>query len=188
MENDSEIIKTEIMRILHENGKTRGSELIDRVAKKIGNRKVIYREISSLVESGEIEKKMHSKSYIEYDIVNLTESANNQLKIIYNNLEMILQELEMYGRESSQSKINYHKRIRTVIHFIHIVQSIDGIMKILSYYPTFKKDKMFSQVHRKINDFWEIIMKIITEQQEEEFLNEVISNMNISQAHLETVD
>ena len=33
-----------------------------------------------LVESGEIEKRVHSRSHIEYELVNLYESVNNQLK------------------------------------------------------------------------------------------------------------
>ena len=57
MENDLKIIRIEIIRVLNENGKIRSSELVKRVAKKVGNEKMIYREISSLVESGEIEKK-----------------------------------------------------------------------------------------------------------------------------------
>jgi len=61
---DSDIIRTEIIRVLNENGKIRGNELVSRVIKKVGNEKLVYREISSLVESGEVEKKMHSKSHI----------------------------------------------------------------------------------------------------------------------------
>ncbi len=66
MENDLKIIRIEIMRVLNENGKTRSSELVKRVAKKTGNEKIIYREISFLVESGEIEKK-----YIVNPILNM---------------------------------------------------------------------------------------------------------------------
>jgi len=74
------IIKTEIIRILNENGKIRGTELAKRVIEKVGNEKMVYREISALVESGEIEKKIHSRSHIEYELINLSESANNQLQ------------------------------------------------------------------------------------------------------------
>ena len=57
MDKNSEIIKTEIIRILNENGKIRGTELAKRVIEKVGNEKIVYREISALVESGEVEKK-----------------------------------------------------------------------------------------------------------------------------------
>ena len=39
MDKNSEIIKIEIIRILNESGKIRGTELAKRVIKKIGNEK-----------------------------------------------------------------------------------------------------------------------------------------------------
>ena len=54
MDKNSEIIRTEVIRILNENGKIRSNELAKRVIKKVGNEKTVYREISQLVESGEI--------------------------------------------------------------------------------------------------------------------------------------
>ena len=71
MDKNLEVIRTEIIRVLNENGKTRGTELAKRVIEKVGNEKIVYREISSLVEAGEIEKKVHSKSHIEYELINL---------------------------------------------------------------------------------------------------------------------
>jgi len=62
------------------------------------------------------------------------------------------------------------------------------VMKLLSHYPTFKKDKMFSQITRKIGDCWENIMDSIVHQPEEEFLNEVIANLRISQIGSESVN
>lgn len=188
MVDNSEIIRTEIIRVLNENGKTRSSDLVKRVIKKVGNEKMVYREISSLVESGEVEKKMHDKSHIEYELINLSESVNKQLKSVYQELEIALEEMEKFHQESEHIKINPHQKIRTIIHFIHIVQSIEGIMKLLSYYPTFKKDKMFSQINRKINDYWESVMEFITHQPEEDFLNEVLANIRITQINSESIN
>ncbi len=50
MDEKSEIIKTEIIRILNESGKIRGNELAKRVIEKVGNEKIVFREISELVE------------------------------------------------------------------------------------------------------------------------------------------
>lgn len=188
MENDLKIIRTEIIRVLNENGKTRSSELVKRVTKKMGNEKIVYREISSLVESGEIEKRVFSKSYIEYELINLSELANNQLKNVHKDLQISLEELKKFYKETEQIKIGYHQRIRTVIQFIHIVQSIEGIMRLLSFYPTFKKDKMFSQINRRINEYWQFIIELITHQSEEEFLNEVLVNIRITQINSESVN
>lgn len=180
MDKNSEIIKTEIIRILNENGKTRGTELAKRVLEKVGNEKMVYREISSLVQAGEIEKKVHSRSHIEYELINLYESVNNQLKNLHKEIEMIFEEITNFDVTSKEETFSFHERLRAVIHLIHIVQSADGIMKLLSLYPTFKKDKMFSQINRKINDCWKEIINIVVHQQDQNFLNEVLANLRIS--------
>ena len=79
MTKNSEIIKTEIIRILNENGKTRGADLARRVIEKVGNEKIVYQEISALVQAGEIEKSVYSRSHIEYELINLYESVNNRV-------------------------------------------------------------------------------------------------------------
>lgn len=185
---DANIIRTEILRVLNESGKIRGSELTSRVIKKVGNEKMVHREISSLVESGEVEKKMYSKSHIEYELINISESVNNQLKSVHKEIEIIFEEINKFSQIIQQNKIEFQERLRTTIHFIHIVQSTDGVMKLLAHYPTFKKDKMFSQIARKIGDCWENIMESIVHQPEGEFLNEVIANLRISQIGSQSVN
>lgn len=180
MNKNSEIIRTEIIRILNENGKIRGTELAKKVMEKIGNEKIVYREISELVEAGEIEKKIYSKSHIEYELINLSESVNNQLKNLHKEVEIIFEEIENLDISSKDENFSFQERLRSIIHIIHIVQSIDGIMKVLSFYPAFKKDKMFSQINRKINDCWQAIMNITSHQPEKDFLNEVLANLRIT--------
>lgn len=188
MVTDTNIIRTEILRVLNEGGKMRGSDLTSRVIKRVGNEKMVHREISLLVESGEVGKKMYSKSYIEYELINISESVNNQLKSIHSEINMISEEIKEFMEIIKQNKIEFHERLSATIHFIHIVQSTDGVMKLLSHYPTFKNDKMFSQITRKISDCFEDIMKIIAHQPEDEFLNEVISNLRISQIDSQSVN
>ena len=139
MDKNSDIIKIEIIRILNENGKIRGTELAKRVIKKVGNEKIVYREIGALVESGEIEKKIHSRSHIEYELINLYESVNNQLKDLYKEINMTFEEIGDFGNISQEEKFSVHERLRSMIQLIHIVQSTDGIMKLLSYYPYIQK-------------------------------------------------
>ena len=184
---DANIIRTEILRVLNESGKIRGSELTSRVVKRVGNEKMVHREISLLVESGEVERKMFSKSHIEYQIINISETVNNQLKEVHKEIEAIFENIKEFKIMSEQEKIEFQERLRTTIHLIHIVQSVDGVMKLLSHYPTFKKDRMFSQITRKISDCWEGIMEFIAHQ-EEEFLNEVIANLRISPMGSESVN
>lgn len=185
---DSDIIRTEILRVLNESGKIRGNELTSRVIKRVGNEKMVHREISLLVESGEVERKMYSKSHIEYQIINISETVNNQLKEVHKEIEVIFGDIREFKEIIEQNKLEFQERLRIIIHLIHIVQSIDGVMKLLSHYPTFKKDRMFSQITRKISDCWEGMMEIIVHQPEEEFLNEVIGNLRISQIGTESVN
>jgi len=175
------IIRTEIIRILNENGKIRGTDLAKRVIEKVGNEKMVYREISALVEAGQIEKKIHSKNHIEYELVDLSESVSNQLKNIHKEIEVIFDEIINLDITSKEEKFSFQERLRSVIHIIHIVQSTDGVMKMLSYYPTYKKDRMFSQINRKISDCWQAIMNTIAHQPEEYFLNEVLANLRTLQ-------
>jgi signal recognition particle GTPase len=97
---------------------------------------------------------------------------------------MVFEEIANFETTVKEEDFTYHERLRSIIHQIHIVQSTDGIMKLLSYYPAFKKDKMYSQIMRKINDSWESIMNSITHQPERDFLNEVLANLRIS--HVDT--
>jgi len=179
MDKNSEIIRTEIIRILNENGKIRGSELAKRVIKKVGNEKIVYREISTLVEAGNIEKTVHSRSHIEYELINLYESVNTQLKNLHGEINLIFEEIKNFEQTSKEEDFSYHQRLRDTIHIIHTIQSSESIMKLLSYYPIFKKDRMFSQIKRKISDCWEITMNSMIHQPEEDFLNEIIKNIQV---------
>ena len=178
MDEKSEIIKTEIIRILNESGKIRGNELAKRVIEKVGNEKIVFREISELVEKGEIEKTVHSRSYIEYELIDLSESVNTQLKNLHNEINLIFEEIKKF-QNSKDENFSYHERLRNTIHLIQIIQSAESIMKLLSYYSTFKKDKMFSQIKRKINDCWDSLMNSIIHQPEVDFLNEIITNLQV---------
>lgn len=178
MDEKLEIIKTEIIRILNESGKIRGNELAKRVIEKVGNEKIVFREISKLVEKGEIEKTVHNRSYIEYELIDLSESVNTQLKNLHNEINLIFEEIKKF-QNSKDENFSYHERLRNTIHLIQIIQSAESIMKLLSYYSTFKKDKMFSQIKRKINDCWNALMNSIIHQPEVDFLNEIITNLRV---------
>ena len=188
MDKNSEIIRTEIVRILNENGKIRGTELAKRVIEKVGNEKTVYREISALVETGEVEKKIHSRAHIEYELINLYESVSNQLKNLHKEINIIFEEIHNFEQTCKEEKISFHERLISTIHLINIVQSSESIMKLLSYYPAFKKDKMFSQIKRKIDDSWELIMNNIAHQPEEDFLNQILENLRISQTNTNNVN
>ncbi|MBT8172856.1 MAG: hypothetical protein KJN83_02200, partial [Nitrosopumilus sp.] len=99
-------------------------------------------------------------------------------------VELIYDEISNFEIIAKNEKFSYQERLRSIIHQIQIIQSTNGIMKLLSYYPAFKKDKMYSQIIRKINDCWESIMNSITHQPEQDFLNEVLANLRIS--HLDS--
>ena len=180
MDKDSDVIKTEIIRILNENGNLRDTDLVRHVLRKVGNEKTVYKEISTLVQAGEIERRVHSKTYVEYRLVNLSEAISNQLKNLYQEIDMIYGEISNFLNISTKENFTFYERLQSVIHQIHVVQSTDGIMRLLSYYPAFKKDQMYSQITRKVTDCWEAIMDNIDHQIEEHFLNDVLVNLRVS--------
>jgi hypothetical protein len=47
---------------------------------------------------------------------------------------------------------------------------------------------MFPQIKRKIDDCWELIMKNIAEQPEEDFLNKILENLRITQMDSKNVN
>ena len=51
-----------------------------------------------------------------------------------------------------------------------------------------EKDKMFSQIKRRIDDCWEAIMNNITHQPEKDFLNEVLENLRVFQIESKNVN
>ena len=109
MDKNSEIIRTEIVRILNENGKIRGTELAKRVIEKVGNEKTVYREISALVETGEVEKKVHSRAHIEYELINLYESVSNQLKNLHKEINIIFEEIHNFEQHVKKKKFRFMK-------------------------------------------------------------------------------
>ena len=94
-------------------------------------------------------------------------------------IDQTLKEIEKFEEISKEKNFLQLERLRNTIDLIHAIQSADSIMKLLSYYPTFKKDQMFSQIKRRISDCWERIMNSIIHQPEEDFLNEIINNLQI---------
>ena len=101
---------------------------------------------------------------------------------------MIFEEIHNFQQISKEEEKSFHERLRSTIHLINRVQSSDSIMKLLSYYPAFKKDKMFPQIKRKIEDSWELIMSNILHQPEEDFLNQIFENLRISQINTKNLN
>ena len=126
-----------------------------------------------------LKKNVHSKSYIEYELVDLSESVSCQLQDLHKELETIYEEIENFEIVVDMDDLSYYDRIRTTIHQIHTVQTIDGIMNLLSFYPAFRTDKMSSQVHRKLCDCWGSLMDNILDQPEDSFFYDVIEDLRI---------
>ena len=136
-------------------------------------------DFSHLRYTDELKEARKRKDYLDkIDPNSLNEETNLSYRLYK---RQVYNEIEDFKIATEEEKLSYHERTRSVIHLIHIIQSTDGIMKLLSYYPAFKKDKMFSQINRRISDSWKTIMEIITHQSEENFLNDILANLRISQ-------
>ncbi len=149
----SDIIRAEIMRILNENGRTRGTELAKRAIKKVGDEKTVY-----------------DKSHIEYEIINYDKLASEQLEEIYYNIDTVFVTTQEF---SLDERIPFYDRLRHVVDLIYAIEDINGMMRMLSFYPTFKRDKMFGQIIRRVDDCWHEIMKVISSQKERDFIDSV---------------
>ena len=170
----SEIIRAEIMRILNENGRTNGTELAKRAIRKVGNEKTVYAEISAMVESGQIEKRVYNKSHIEYEIINYDKLASEQLEEIYNDVDLLFRAIRDFEIDEKGS---FYDRLRYAIHLIYAIEDNNATMRILSFYPTFRSDKMFNQVTRRIDDCWHEIMEVISSQDERDFIDSVFDRL-----------
>ena len=107
---------------------------------------------------------------------------------MHKEINIIFEEINNFEETSKEEEKSLHERLRSTIHLINLVQSSDSIMKLLSYYPAFKKDKMFPQIKRKIDDSWELIMNNILHQPEEDFLNQIFENLRILQINTKNVN
>jgi len=174
---DSDKIRHEIREILR-SGHTRGKQLADQVIEKIGSEKTVYREMKNMCDSGEIRKIEHNRANIEYELVNLSDYVDNNLKQVLDFLDNVNDNLKRYDEQFENKKITlqYIQRLADLVFTIKRLQNCESRLRILSLFPAFEKSKMFSEIHDKKEKTWKFLISLITHNPESQFVNEMLIN------------
>ena len=174
---DSDKIRHEIREILR-SGHTRGKQLADQVIEKIGSEKTVYREMKNMCDSGEIRKIEHNRANIEYELVNLSDYVDNNLKQVLDFLDNVNDSLKRYDDRIKNEKITlqYIERLAGLVFDIKRLQNCESRLRILSLFPAFEKSKMFSEIHDKKEKTWKFLISLIAHNPESNFVNEMLVN------------
>lgn len=172
---DSEKIRHEIRHIL-QGGQTRSKDLADRVIQKVGSEKTVYREIKLMYDSGEIKKNESNRANITYELADLSKEIESYLSIMNRQLDEILEYINE-SHEKLDSKNTFPLQALTVmVTTIRELQKFEARLKIMSYFPAFKKTKQFNEIHLKSNNVWDDIFHLIAHQKDKNLINELMIN------------
>ncbi len=172
---DTRKIRHEIRRIL-KNGPTRSKDLADKVIKKVGSEKTVYREIQAMCISGEIKKNENNRANITYELVKLSE----EVEVSLNNMDKQLDQMSEYLKKSSEmldSRKDFPIFLLVkMVTAIKELQKFQARMKILSYFPAMKKTKQFKKINLKSEKLWDEIFRISPDQIDDNLIKELMIN------------
>jgi len=172
---DTRKIRHEIRRILN-NGPTRSKDLADKVIKKVGSEKTVYREIQAMCISGEIKKNENNRANITYELVKLSE----EVEVSLNNMDKQLDQMSEYLKKSSEmldSRKDFPIFLLVkMVTAIKELQKFQARMKILSYFPAMKKTKQFKKINLKSEKLWDEIFRLSPDQIDDNLIKELMMN------------
>ena len=172
---DTRKIRHEIRRIL-KNGPTRSKDLADKVIKKVGSEKTVYREIQAMCISGEIKKNENNRANITYELVKLSE----EVEVSLNNMDKQLDQMSEYLKKSSEmldSRKDFPIFLLVkMVTAIKELQKFQARMKILSYFPAMKKTKQFKKINLKSEKLWDEIFRLSPDQIDDNLIKELMMN------------
>ena len=174
---DSEKIRHEIRHVL-KSGRTRGKKLADQVIEKIGSEKTVYREIQQMHDSGEIRRIEINRANVEYELVKLSDYVNDNLKQVLDFLDNVNDGLKRYDDQFKNKKITplHIQRLAELVINIKRLQNCESRLRILSFFPVFRKSKMFSEIQDKKEKTWKFLISLIAHNPESNFVNEMLIN------------
>lgn len=184
MADDSESIRHEIKRVLLKNGLTKSKKIADEIIMtgKIAE-KDIYEELKKMtIEGILIEQSITGTGNKKaYELADLAHTITKQIENLQTRLGFLDTELSMfYERNSTTSPSDpktYMTRMQDILLFIHEIESIQSLIRILELFPTFKNNSKFPKLKNHLEKTWKSILANITLQSESEFLQEVVSNI-----------
>ena len=176
---DTAEIRREITDILRKNGRVRGKELADQVINRgIGSQKTVYREIQNMSDDGILIRTEINRAKVEYELRELFETIEKQLKFYAYILDEIydaLTELEN-EMEAKKSEKFYLLRLFDIVSRIKQLQKIETTFRILDAIQPMNKSRHFTRQKKKVEKLWKFIIKLIAKQPEEKFLYELFIN------------
>jgi len=174
---DTAKIRHEIRNVLKD-GSTRSTKIVEKVKKKVGSEKTIYRQIKEMSKSGQIKSNVYSRAHIEYELVKVTESVKNSLQNLTDILKHTNDRLDLFHNKMENKKTRplYIEQLFTLVTSIKQIQTIESRLRIFSMLPAFKKSSSFIGLEKQIEDTWKIIISLVDYKQEEKLFNELLMN------------
>lgn len=175
---DSAKIRREIRNILTKNGPTRGKELADQViGKGIGSQKTVYREIKTMCNDELLERIVHNRGNIEYELRAISVSIEKRLKFYEDVLNEINDELNELNSKMNNTKIPlYISRLFPIVTSMKQLQKVETSFRIYGMFPAIRKSRYFTRQNKKVEELWKFIFEIVSNQPEEKFLQEMFMN------------
>lgn len=175
---DSAEIRREISNILTKNGSTRGKELADQViGKGIGSQKTVYREMKTMCVDELLERIEYNRGNVEYELRDVSVSIEKRLKFYEDVLNEINDALNELNSKMNDTKIPlYINRLFTIVTRIKQLQKVETSFRIYGMFPAIRKSRHFTRQNKKVEELWKFIFKIVSNQPEEKFLQEMFMN------------
>ena len=175
---DTAKIRHEIRNVL-KSGLTRSTKIVEKVKKKVGSEKTIYRQIQEMRDLGEIRPIEYNRAHIEYELIQLSDYVEKNLQVISNFLNEVNDDLTTFHEQLNQkTKPIYLQRLSTIVFNIKRLQNIETRLRILSIFPAFEKSKSYSKIEKEIVNTWKSIDGLIGHNKEKQFVNEILMNFN----------
>ena len=177
MSLDTAKIRHEIRKVLND-GSTRSTKIVEKVKKKVGSEKTIYRQIQEMAKSGELQANVHNRAHIEYELVKVTNRVKNYLQDLSDILKHTNERLDRLhnAMENKKTRPQYLQRLFTIVTSIKQIQTIESRLRILSTLPRFKKSSSLIGLERRIDNTWKTIIGLVGQQHEKIFFDELLMN------------
>jgi len=179
MQTDIPKIRHELREFLESNGPTRARSLANHIVRKLNvSEKTVYREIKELTESGEIKKSEHSRSNIEYELIEIVKNVETLLDNITHSTKNLEHRIVKIGN-TLDKKQKERFPLETLSNFVSCIKQLqknEARLNILSVYPAIKKHKQFSYLEKKNQTLWKLLVTYILRYNDSKLINDLLLN------------
>ena len=179
MQTDIPEIRHELREFLKSNGPTRARSLANHIVEKLNvSEKTVYREIKELTKSGEFKKSEHSRANVEYELVELAKNVETLLSNVINSTNNLEHRVVTIGN-TLDKKQKERFPLETLSNFMSCIKQLqknEARLKILSIYPAIKKHKQFSNLEKKNQTLWKLLVTYILRYNDSKLVNDLLLN------------